>query len=86
MSPDPSTTEVTYEVDGQIATLTVNRPEKMNAMTDAMYAAIGDAVRAAEGDREVRAMIVTGAGTTAFSAGHDLAELADRGEGLGWQP
>jgi enoyl-CoA hydratase/carnithine racemase len=86
VSPDPSIPEVTYELDGHVATLTVNRPEKMNAMTDAMYAAIGDALRAAESDREVRAMIVTGAGNLAFSAGHDLAELADRGEGLGWQP
>ena len=86
MSPDRSIPEVTYEVDGDVATLTVNRPEKMNAMTDAMYAAIGEAVRAAEGDREVRAMIVTGAGNRAFSAGHDLVELADRAEGLGWQP
>jgi E-phenylitaconyl-CoA hydratase len=86
VSPDPSIPEVTYELDGHVATLTVNRPEKMNAMTDAMYAAIGDALRAAESDREVRAMIVTGAGNLAFSAGHDLVELADRGEGLGWQP
>ncbi len=86
MSPDPSVPEVTYELDRHVATLTVNRPEKMNAMTDAMYAAIGDAVRAAESDRNVRAMIVTGAGSRAFSAGHDLAELAGRGEGLGWQP
>ena len=86
MSPDPSIPEVTYELAGHVATLTVNRPEKMNAMTDTMYAAIGDALRAAESDRDVRAMIVTGAGHLAFSAGHDLAELADRGEGLGWQP
>ena len=78
--------EVEYTVDGHIARLTVNRPEKMNAMTDVMYAAIGDAVRSAEDDSEVRAMIVTGAGDKAFSAGHDLAELANRGDPAGWQP
>ena len=78
--------EVEYAVDGHIARLTVNRPEKMNAMTDVMYAAIGEAVQSAEADPEVRAVIVTGAGDAAFSAGHDLAELADRGDPAGWQP
>ena len=78
--------EVEYAVDEHIARLTVNRPHKMNAMTDAMYAAIGDAIVAAEDDPEVRVVIVTGAGDQAFSAGHDLAELADRGDPAGWQP
>ena len=78
--------EVEYAVDGHIARLTVNRPEKMNAMTDVMYAAIGEAIQSAEADPEVRAVIVTGAGDAAFSAGHDLAELAGRGDPAGWQP
>ena len=78
--------EIEYRVDEHIAYLTVNRPAKMNAMTDDMYAAIGDAVQSAEADPNVRAMIVTGAGDTAFSAGHDLAELADRDGAQGWQP
>ena len=78
--------DVEYTVDAPIARLTVNRPAKMNAMTDDMYAAIGDAVRSAEADSEVRALVVTGAGDTAFSAGHDLAELADRGDPTDWQP
>jgi len=78
--------EIEYRVDEHIAYLTVNRPAKMNAMTDAMYAAIGDAIESAEGDPLVRAMIVTGAGDSAFSAGHDLAELADRDDAQGWQP
>ena len=78
--------EIEYRVDEHIAYLTVNRPAKMNAMTDDMYAAIGDAVQSAEADPNVRAVIVTGAGDTAFSAGHDLAELADRDGAQGWQP
>jgi len=78
--------EIEYSVDGHIARLTVNRPHKMNAMTDVMYAAIGDAVRSAEDDQDVRVVVVTGAGDSAFSAGHDLAELADRGDPAGWQP
>ncbi len=78
--------EIEYSVDGHIARLTVNRPAKMNAMTDAMYAVIGEAVQSAESDTNVRAVIVTGAGDKAFSAGHDLAELADRDGDQGWQP
>ena len=78
--------DIEYTVEGHIARLTVNRPAKMNAMTDDMYAAIGDAVQSAEADPNVRAVIVTGAGDTAFSAGHDLAELADRDGAQGWQP
>lgn len=78
--------DIEYTVEAPIARLTVNRPAKMNAMTDDMYAAIGDAVRSAEADPEVRAVVVTGAGDRAFSAGHDLAELADRGDPADWQP
>ncbi len=77
--------EVEYTVEGHIGRLTLNRPEKLNAMTDAMYASIGEAVREAERDREVRAVIVTGLGR-AFTSGHDLNELAEGGRGRGWQP
>ena len=78
--------EIEYKVDGHIASLTINRPEKMNAMTDAMYAAVGQAFVAAENDDHVRCMIVTGAGDRAFSAGHDLLELNEPGRGGGWRP
>ena len=77
--------EVEYRVEGHIGYLTLNRPEKMNAMTDAMYAAIGDAVGQAERDPAVRCVIVTGSGR-AFTSGHDLGELADRSGTDGWQP
>ena len=77
--------EIEYRVEGQIGYLTLNRPEKMNAMTDAMYAAIGDAVREAERDRDVRAVIVSGTGR-AFTSGHDLGQLAEASGRRGWQP
>ena len=78
--------EIEYIVDEHIARLTVNRPEKMNAMTDAMYAMIGDSLRSAEDDPAVRVVIVTGSGDRAFSAGHDLGELAEQDRLGDWQP
>ena len=77
--------EIQYEVSGHIGRLTINRPEKMNAMNNEMYAAIGDAVRNAERDANVRCVIVTGSGR-AFTSGHDLGELADASAATGWQP
>ena len=53
--------------------LTLNRPEKRNALNDALRSALFDALRAGDGDRGVSVMIVRGAGTS-FSAGYDLAQ------------
>jgi len=67
---------IRYEVDGEgIATLTIDRPEKRNAMTYAMLSAFLARVAEAGGDERVRVLIVTGAGGT-FCAGTDLADLA----------
>lgn len=78
--------EIRYEVQGSIAEITINRPEKMNAMTDPMYAAIGEAIQQAEDDSDVRCIVVTGAGERAFSAGHDLLEFAEAGDWRPWRP
>lgn len=64
--------QITYEIDGPIATLTLNRPEKMNAFTRVMGGEICDAMDKADGDDTVRAIIFTGAGDRAFCAGADL--------------
>ena len=77
--------EVTYEISERVATIGLNRPEKLNAMTDAMYAAIGAAVREAEGDPEVRCIVISGSGR-AFTSGHDLGEFAGRSEWRPWRP
>ncbi len=66
---------IRYEVDGGIATITIDRPEKRNAMT---YAVLGEfiaAVERASRDDAARVVIVTGAGG-AFCAGTDLSDLA----------
>ncbi len=74
--------------DGDIWTLTIARPEKLNALTAEMYAAISEAFREIEADGEARVGIVTGAGTQAFSAGADLVGLHGRHmeKEAGWQP
>lgn len=77
--------EILYSKDGRIANIAINRPERMNAMTGAMYEAIGEGFRAAEADPEVRCVIVTGTGNRAFSAGHDLYEMGN-GNRRPWQP
>ena len=72
MSRDqPSYEQVIYEVRDNVAVVTLNRPEKLNAMTAQMGAELGDAMAEADADDEVRAVVVTGAGR-AFCAGADL--------------
>jgi enoyl-CoA hydratase len=67
---------VRFEVENDgIAVLTIDRPEKRNAMTYKMLGAFIEAVRQAGGDERVRVLIVTGGGGT-FCAGTDLADLA----------
>ncbi|MEB3195874.1 MAG: enoyl-CoA hydratase [Candidatus Sericytochromatia bacterium] len=62
--------------EGAIATLTLHRPERMNALDRATLRGLREAVDAIWGDRDVRAVIVTGAGDKAFCAGADLKERA----------
>jgi enoyl-CoA hydratase len=64
------------DVADALATVTVNRPEKLNALTGAVVAELHDAARALRADAAVRGVIVTGAGPKAFVAGADIAELA----------
>ena len=69
----PDFEHVRYAVDEGVATLTLHRPERLNAVNTAMLREIVAALDAADGDDEVRAVIVTGAGR-AFCAGADLGE------------
>ncbi|MDH4094156.1 MAG: crotonase/enoyl-CoA hydratase family protein [Betaproteobacteria bacterium] len=64
--------EIRYEVTERIATITLHRPEKLNAFTHVMRDELVDAFGKADADDEVRAVIVTGAGR-AFCAGADLS-------------
>ena len=60
-----------YEVDGPIAVLTLNRPDKLNAINTSMLEAINEAMDSAEDNPNVRAIVLKGAGKS-FSAGFDL--------------
>ncbi len=64
---------IALELSGGVATLTLNRPERLNAFNDAMHVEIREALARIGGERTVRAMILTGAGR-AFCAGQDLAD------------
>jgi enoyl-CoA hydratase/carnithine racemase len=64
--------EIITEISDNILTITLNRPDKLNAFTGTMMAEMIDAFRAANGNDEVRCIIVTGAGR-AFCAGADLS-------------
>lgn len=64
--------EILYDVEDRVATITLHRPEKLNAQTGQMTAELHQAFAAAEVDDDVRAVIVTGAGR-AFCAGSDMS-------------
>lgn len=67
--------DVLVEHDGPIATLTLNRPEQMNAISQSMLQSLSDALSSCDADPHVRAVILTGAGR-AFCAGLDLQDAA----------
>ena len=71
-----------YTVDGAIAVMRFNRPERMNAITYEMLTLIEDAAREAAHDDRVRAVVVTGEGR-AFSAGTDLQQLSSQPPPMG---
>lgn len=66
--------EVLYECSQGVATLTLHRPEKRNALTSGMIRELIDVFEGARADRQVRALVVTGAGQ-GFCAGQDLEEF-----------
>jgi len=63
--------------DGPVGTITINRPEKLNAMTPSMAMTLVAAVNDFNGDDTIRCVIITGAGERAFCAGSDIATLDD---------
>jgi len=82
---------VLYAKDGRIARITLNRPEKLNAINDAMPRELREAVAAANADDEVHVIVLAGAGR-AFCAGYDLELYAERprpvpySQNLPWDP
>lgn len=63
--------------ENRVRTLTLNRPDSLNAFSEALYDATADALNAAADDPEVAVVVITGAGR-AFCAGQDLTEMQAR--------
>ena len=68
--------EIAYDVTERVATITLDRPDRLNAFTETMMLELLDAFDRADGDDDVRAVVVTGRGR-AFCAGADLSAGAD---------
>jgi enoyl-CoA hydratase/carnithine racemase len=66
---------ILVERDGAIATVVLNRPHKLNALTRSMWGELGDAVWGLSQDAGVRCIILRGAGEKAFSPGNDIGEF-----------
>jgi enoyl-CoA hydratase/carnithine racemase len=81
------TPAVEFAVHGPVATITLNRPEKMNAMDTEMYASISDHLREIDSRDDIRVGVITGAGDRAFTAGADLVRMHGTAEGaeVGWE-
>ena len=69
--PDP----ILVSHDGAIATVTLNNPERLNALNKAMWVGLGETMRRLSADDALRCIVVRGAGDKAFAAGADIAEF-----------
>src|SRR5690242_16282235 len=68
-----------FDVRDGIAVITVNRPDKLNALNDQVMAELGDAAERITSERMIGGAIITGAGAKAFIAGADISDLAKQG-------
>ena len=80
MAPTPAYDTVLYDVTDRVCTVTLNRPDKLNAWTRQMHLDLRDAMQKAGADPDVRAIILTGAGR-GFCAGADMGGLQAIGAG-----
>ena len=70
-------------VEDGIMTITINRPDKLNALNRQTIQEIGAAMKSAESDQSVQVIVLTGSGTKAFVAGADISEFSHYGEAEG---
>jgi 2-(1,2-epoxy-1,2-dihydrophenyl)acetyl-CoA isomerase len=83
---DTGTEDLRAEIDGGVAVITMNRPDRRNAFSHAMVSALAAVLAQVESDEAVGCIVLTGAGG-AFCAGGDVKNMAappaDRGDGVG---
>ncbi len=82
-SIETGTDDLLATVEDGVAILTMNRPERRNALSSAMLQALGSVLAACETDPEIGAVVLTGAGG-AFCAGGDVKSMAERTAGDAW--
>ncbi len=78
-------TNILLEISENIATITINRPKKLNALNETVKTELADALEQLDANADVRVVIITGAGGKAFIAGDDVAEFAERSR-AGFKP
>ena len=69
---------VSLEKNGHVATLTINRPKALNALSTAVLQDLEEAVNIVKNDPDTYCLIITGAGNKSFVAGADIAEMKDK--------
>ena len=67
---------VNYE--GHVATITINRPKALNALSTQVLTELNEALNEVEANKDVYALIITGAGEKSFVAGADIAEMKEK--------
>src|SRR3954471_5912896 len=67
---------ILVQCDGAIATVVLNRPDKLNALTRRMWIRLGEGFAQLDGDDRLRCIVIRGAGAKAFAPGNDIAEFA----------
>lgn len=78
-----SYTDILYEERNAVATITINRPDRMNALRMNTYGEIIDALRTAAWDKSIAAIVLTGAGNRAFCTGGDTGDAKSERKGQG---
>src|SRR3989442_5044439 len=75
-----------FEIKGGIAFVTINRPDKLNALNDQVMLELGDAAERIATESEIKGAILTGAGPKSFVAGADIGDLSRQGPFDGQAP
>lgn len=76
-----ATSDIAVTLDGQVLTVTFDRPSRHNALTLEMYGAVHDACERADSDEDVGALVVRGTGGKAFASGTDISVFSDFEDG-----
>src|SRR5712691_1002334 len=82
----PDSDDILFGREGGVATVTLNRPQALNAFTLAMYRRFDPMLRDWAADPAIHAVLIRGAGERAFCAGGDVRAIAEAGRGISGDP